>query len=254
MPRSLIIIFTFLLSLASCKSDKKAAPGSGVGTIVNHNQLTAEEEAGGWVLLFNGKTKDGWHLYNFPDTASVWTVENGTLYCKSKEGKGRHGDLVTDKEFKNFELKFDWKLAEEGNSGIFINVQEQPDKPATWHSGPEYQLLDALHMDYPIKEKRSGCLYNFAPQTNTVIANPAGQWNTSVIKQLNGKVEFYLNGILTAEADLTSDEWKQWVKTSNFKVFPDFGLATKGRIGLQDWFSDVWFRNIKIRTLTEDYK
>ncbi|MGI9547844.1 MAG: 3-keto-disaccharide hydrolase [Flavobacteriaceae bacterium] len=249
MQYRIFIIFVLLFSFA-CKKEKKSERKTESKAIVKHNQLTDAEKAEGWDLLFDGKTKEGWHLYNFQDSTSVWIVENGTLYCKSKEGSGRHGDLVTDREFENYELRFEWKLAEEGNSGIFINVQEQPDKPATWHTAPEYQLLDSKHMDYAIDNtKHSGCLYSFSPQSNVVDAKPAGQWNTSVIKQMNGKIEFYLNGIQTAEADFNSEEWKEWIKTSNFKVFPDFGLATKGRIGLQDWFSDVWFRNIKVKTL-----
>ena len=249
MLNRIYIIFTLLFLVIACKSEKKTDIKTASQRIVEHNHLTDEEKAEGWTLLFDGKTMAGWHLYNYPDTTSVWKVVNGELYCNSKEGTGQHGDLVTDKEFENYELSFEWKLSESGNSGIFINVQERPDKPATWHTGPEYQLLDPSHMDYAIETKRSGCLYGFSPQLNAVETNPAGQWNTSTIKHIDGKIEFYLNGNLTAQADFTTDAWKERVAASSFKVFPEFGLATKGHIGLQDWFSDVWFRNIKIKTL-----
>ncbi|MEX0273662.1 MAG: DUF1080 domain-containing protein [Flavobacteriaceae bacterium] len=214
-----------------------------------HNQLTAEEKENGWTLLFDGKTTEGWHLYNYPDSTSVWTVQNGTLYCESKRGSGKHGDLVTDHDFENYELVFEWKLSEKGNSGVFINVVEQAEMPATWHTGPEYQLLDPSHMDYPDTTKRAGCLYGFSPQKNETVTQPAGTWNSSRIRQVNGKVFFYLNGNLTAEEDFTSPEWNEKIAMSGFKVFPRFGLATKGQIALQDWFSDVWYRNIKIRKL-----
>ena len=151
--------------------------------------------------------------------------------------------------YGNFEFTFDWKLTENGNSGVFINVVEGPAYNTTWQTGPEYQLLDPTHIDQKVEAKRSGCLYNYSPQLTNTETHPAGEWNHSRIIQKDGKVEFYLNGNLTARADFTSPEWKDWIATSGFEKFPDFGLATKGHIALQQWTSMVWFRNLKIREL-----
>ena len=87
------------------------------------------------------------------------------------------------------------------------------------------------------------------PQKNPSQAKPMGQWNESQIKQNNGKIEFYLNGILTAEQDLNSQAWKDMIAKSGFKYFPLFGKSTKGRIALQDWSKGVSFRNIKIKEM-----
>ena len=211
-----------------------------------NNQLTDEEVKAGWHLLFDGKTTDGWHLYNRGKVPSAWIVTNGELYCKP-DGKLEHGDLITDKEYENFDLQFEWKLIQYGNSGVFIDVIEDSSIRTAWASGPEYQLLDGLHPDNASPNRRSGCFFGLFPQLNHVDPRPAGEWNLSRIVQNNGKVQFYLNGVLTADQDLKSQAWLDSVSNSHFKIFPEFGKHTKGRIGLQDWSKGVSFRNVKIR-------
>jgi hypothetical protein len=253
MQPKIQFLFLILLSIVACKNEKKSENQSQTITEVKSsstpNQLTEDEKEAGWELLFDGKSTEGWHLYNYPDSTSVWQVVDGTLYCDSKNRDYQQGDLITDREFENYELIFDWKLAKESNSGVFINVQESPTYAAAWHTGPEYQLLDPEHRDQVVGNKRSGCLFAFSPQINTTVTKRAGEWNTSRIVQVDGKVEFYLNGNLTASADFTSHQWTERIGETHFTKFPDFGKATKGRIGLQDWFTDAWFKNIKIREL-----
>ncbi|MDJ1480700.1 MULTISPECIES: DUF1080 domain-containing protein [Xanthocytophaga] len=232
-----VSIATFVM--ISCSEEK-----------VGNNQLTGKEKEEGWVVLFDGKTTDGWHLYNKGKVPSAWIVQGDELYCKPDTFDIAHGDLISDKEFKNFDLKFEWKISEAGNSGVFFNVVEKDSLPTAWSSGPEYQLLENTHPDYAMNPvKRAGCLYGFAPQKNAVTPLPAGQWNRSEIKQVDGKVEFYLNDTLTAQQDLNSAEWKAMIANSNFKFFPEFGKSTKGHIALQDWSKGISFRNIKIKEL-----
>jgi hypothetical protein len=215
----------------------------------NNNQLTDAEKKEGWVLLFDGKSMDGWHLYNKGKVRSAWMVKDDELYCSPDSGI-THGDLVSDQEFENFDLSFDWKIAKAGNSGVFINVIERPDIPAAWASGPEYQLLENSNPDYPNPVERSGCLFGFTAQKNPVEPKASGEWNQSRIKQVNGKTEFYLNGVLTTEEDFSSHAWLDKIAQTNFfKQLPEFGKHTKGHIGLQDWAKSVSFRNIKIRHL-----
>jgi len=216
-----------------------------------HNQLFAIEKEQGWQLLFDGESLDGWHLYNNADSTqfSAWQVKEGLLYCNATDERKIHGDLVTDAIYENYEFVFDWKIAIRGNSGVFINVQEQKEIPNTYSSGPEYQLLEPMHMDYSVPNKRPGTLWGFSPQLHEVAANPEGMWNTSTIKQKDGKIQFYLNGVLTVEEDFNSDDWKKRVKASGFASSPEFGAHTKGKIALQHWYFDVWFRNMKIRKM-----
>jgi hypothetical protein len=198
--------------------------------------------------LFDGKTTKGWHIYNQPAGPSAWEAVDGELFL-NRESKAKHGDLVTDEEFENYELMFEWKIPSMGNSGVFINVIEKPEFKYTWHTGPEYQLLDIDHPDIDKESKRSGCLYNFGPQKNAVVNKPRDEWNSSLIKQVDGKASFYLNGVLTAEADFRSEQWLKQVAESNFNQYPEFGKQTKGRIALQEWSRGISFRNIKLRKL-----
>src|SRR3954470_6152401 len=87
------------------------------------NTLTAAEKKAGWKLLFDGKTTKGWHTYNKPTAEAGWKVANGALYVDTSAKKGR-GDLTTDKEYTNFDLKVDWKISPKGNSGIIFYVKE----------------------------------------------------------------------------------------------------------------------------------
>jgi len=210
------------------------------------NELSREEQEQGYQLLFDGKTLKGWHLYNEGNVSSGWVARDGELRCLPGTD-ARHGDLVSDQDFENYELSFDWKISKEGNSGVFINVVERADIPTAWASGPEYQLLEKAHHDYDKEMKRSGCLYNFSPQLNPAEVKSPNDWNHSMIRQQGGKVEFMLNGIVTAKEDFNSDRWKKAVANSSFKYFPEFGKYVKGRIALQDWNKGISFKNIKIK-------
>lgn len=237
-------IFSLLIGMTLLSSCAEKA--------VTENALSESEQKDGWTLLFDGKTSDGWHLYNRGKVPSAWVVRDGELQCLPADSSlgVEHGDLVSDKEYENYDLKFEWKISEAGNSGVFINVIEREDIPKAWASGPEYQLLEDTNPEFATNpEKRAGCLYGFYPQKNEAKTKPQGEWNQARIKQENGKIEFYLNDILTAEEDLNTEAWRELVANSGFKVYPEYGKATKGRIGLQDWSKGVSFRNIKIKEL-----
>ncbi|WP_316803689.1 DUF1080 domain-containing protein [Pedobacter nototheniae] len=233
-------MFTALIigvSIGSCLAQQK-----------KENELSATEKKEGYKLLFDGNTLNGWHLYNQGKIVSGWVVKNGELRC-TPGTTAAHGDLVTDSKYENYELKFDWKISKEGNSGVFINVLERKDIPTAWASGPEYQLLERSNPDYKMEMKRPGCLYSFSKQLNPVELKPFGLWNHSVIKQQNGKVQFYLNGVLTAEQDFKTEAWKTAVANTSFKNFPEFGKYTSGQIALQDWNKGIAFKNIKLKSL-----
>lgn len=212
------------------------------------NTLTEREKSEGWELLFDGKSLTNWHIYNKGNVPSAWTIQNGVLYCDPNSDE-KKGDLITNKEYADYELKFEWKLEKEGNSGVFINVQEKPEIHTTYQSGPEYQLLEDSHPDFDKPLKKSGCLYTFTPQKNLVSTKLINDWNTSRIVQKDGNITFYLNDVVTAEMDLNSKKWHDMVKQSHFKEYPEFGMHTKGHIALQDWSRGVSFRNIKIKEL-----
>jgi hypothetical protein len=235
-PLSFAIFLLAISCIISC-----ASGGS-------ENQLSAQQKKNGWKLLFDGKTLNGWHLYHKRNKASVWEAKNGELSCNPGNGK-EEGDLVTDSTFENFDLTFEWRMGDDGNSGVFINVLESDTLPRVWFSGPEYQLLGNANRDFPVPDERSGALFGLDAQKNEAAVKPVDQWNQSRIKQVGGKTEFYLNDVLTVKEDFTSQAWLDKVRASNFKTHPDFGKYTKGHIALQDWAKGVSFRNIRVKNL-----
>src|SRR5439155_25440236 len=104
------------------------------------NTLSGDEKRQGWNLLFDGKTLNEWRTYqNKP--ADDWMVKDGVIYCKGSTNKtDLHADLITDRQYQNFELSLDWKISPKGNSGIMYLVTEQ--YPTAYLSGPEYQIID----------------------------------------------------------------------------------------------------------------
>lgn len=216
------------------------------------NTLTKAEKEAGWSLLFDGKTTQGWHMFSKPAMQHAWKAIDGELTTNTNDTSGTHGDIVTDQVYENYELIFEWKIAKEGNSGVFINVQDDTSYMATWATGPEYQLLDNVNMQPGYLDggkKGAGALYGLAPLKTIVEPKPAGEWNQSGIMQVGGKINFWLNGVMTCEAQIGTERWKNMVADSKAAVFPDFGKSTKGHIGLQDWAKGVSFKNIKIRII-----
>lgn len=219
------------------------------------NKLSKKEKKEGWVLLFNGKDFSGWRQCNGTEMPKNWMIEDNAMKVFTGEGKkpgsGANGDILYgDKKFKNFELSIDWKAGEMANSGIFFNIREVPGKPI-YYAAPEIQVLDNVNAtDNKVASHLAGSLYDMiAADPKTV--NPAGQWNTIVVRVQNGKVTHTQNGAKVVEYELWTPEWDELVANSKFKDFPGFteGIAKEGYIGLQDHGYTVWFRNIKLREL-----
>ena len=217
------------------------------------NTLTPQEKKDGWVLLFDGKTMDGWRQCNSDKMAPNWKIEDQCMkVCQSeKKGSPQGGDILFGaKKFSNFELSVDWKIGEEGNSGIFYYVVEYPGQPI-YYAAPEVQLLDNWNAsDNKLTNHLAGSLYDMVPALPQN-AKPAGEWNNVVIRVKDGKVTHTQNGVKVVEYELWTPEWKAMVANSKFKDWPGFtdGPAKEGYIGLQDHGYDCWFRNIKIREL-----
>ena len=218
------------------------------------NELSKKEKKAGWVLMFNGQDFDGWRQCNGAEMPANWVIENDAMKVFTGEGKepgrGANGDILFDKIFADFEFSIEWKASEMANSGIFFNIREVPGKPIYW-AAPEIQILDNVGAtDNKVDSHLAGSLYDMiAADPKTV--NPAGEWNTIVVKVQDGKVSHTQNGVKVVEYTLWTAEWDELVANSKFKNFEGFseGISKEGFIGLQDHGYTVWFRNIKIREL-----
>jgi Domain of Unknown Function (DUF1080) len=207
------------------------------------NTLTAQEQSTGWKLLFDGKTITAWRGYRQKTAPAGWQAVNGEL---TRTGEG--GDLVSVDQYADFELAIDWKIAPNGNSGIFYRGLETQER--LYYTAPEYQVLDNDgHPDAKNGPDRfAGANYALIAPSKAV-CHPAGQWNSTRILARGGHVEHWLNGEKVVEYALWTPEWKGLVGNSKFKQWPSYGLAKSGHIGLQDHGDAVAFKNIKIRVL-----
>jgi len=253
---------TFVFGISCQSGQKKAGEGqadtkSAAEEVAAPNSLTKAEQESGWMLLFDGKTSQGWRGVNKDHFPAAWEIADGTLHCKAS-GKGEAGatdggDILYTKEFGNFQLKLEWKISEGGNSGIFYLGKEVADWPI-YKTAPEMQILDNdKHPDALLGvngNRKAGSLYDLIP-ANPQNTKPAGEWNSVEILVYQGTVVHKQNGETVLEYHLWTEDWNKLVSGSKFPgLNPDWAkVAEKGFIALQDHGNDVWFRNIKIKEL-----
>ncbi|MFI5140516.1 MAG: DUF1080 domain-containing protein, partial [Sphingobacteriales bacterium] len=101
-----------------------------------HKLLNTKND--GWHSLFDGKSLKGWHGFNKKGEVKDWTVIDGALVCLGPPADGSGGDIVSDKEYANFELSWSWKIEAGSNSGVMYHVVETPKHHGTYETGPEY--------------------------------------------------------------------------------------------------------------------
>ncbi|WP_031526326.1 3-keto-disaccharide hydrolase [Dyadobacter crusticola] len=207
------------------------------------------QKKGKWETLFDGKSLKGWHSWQSDEVLPQWKIQDNAIVLTEKGGK----DLVTDKEYGDFELELEWKIAEGGNSGIIYHVIEDKKYCCPYSTGPEIQVLDDVkHPDAKFGKEgnhKSGSLYDMLPPNDFKAVKPAGQWNKAKVVIKGGRGESWLNGKKVVDFPTQGSEWENLVSNSKFKTWEGFGAATKGKIALQDHGDQVSFRNIRIREL-----
>ncbi len=217
------------------------------GIAQKDNTLTSAEKKDGWQLVFDGKSTKGWHTYNKGEANARWKVAEGVLALDTTVKEG--GDLVYEKTLADFDLKLEWKISKNGNSGVMFYVQEDKKYDYPFVTGPEMQVLDNDgHPDGKIIKHRAGDLYDLIKSTKETV-KPVGEWNQAEIISNKGELTFILNGEKAVHTTLWSDEWKALIAGSKFKDMPDFGKFQAGKIVLQDHGNGVYFRNIKVKEL-----
>ncbi len=140
--------------------------------------VVAEEKEEGFRPLFNGKDTAGWHLRN-PKGLNSWSVEDGVL--KNNVSEGQHGtDLVTDKKFWNFTVRYEYLVPEKSNSGFYLRGRH------------ELQILGD-HVRGKTSLGGNGAIYNFkAP--DKFVSRPGDEWQTAEATMIGDKITFVLNG------------------------------------------------------------
>lgn len=252
------------------------------------NELSAEEKKAGWRLLFDGKSLRGWldpAKMDIPGDA--WAIEDGMLRTVVKPRVRE--DLLTADTYADFELSFDWRVSQGGNSGVKYRIQdtifiddtkhqglrfeemvgreyrEHPSNRKTLAPGApnqvyvvgfEMQLLDdARHPDAKRDARHTtGALYSMIPPARRDAAKPAGEWNSGRIMARGQHFEHWINGVKVLEGELHSEPVragaaKRWGPAPTVQAMLSNPKAA-GRLGLQHHEDPAWFKNIKVRRLT----
>jgi len=250
---------------------------------VAQNALSAKEKSAGWKLLFDGKTASGWRGFRKSDfPTECWAVTDGILKRVKQMDTSREecGDIVTARQYDNFEFQLDWKIQPGGNSGIKYLVIEN--RPADWEQAYlDYHLLSLkksgktepperlkperwkyMSMSFELQliddtrnadarsspDRITGALYDLmAPTQRSVIS--LTDFNTARIVVQGKHVEHWINGAKVVQFEREGVDLQKLIAASKFRHLEKFGTFAKGHVALQDHNSEVWFRNIKIREL-----
>ncbi len=238
------------------------------------NNLSPQERAQGWQLLFDGKTTNGWRGANkdtFPKGG--WKVENGELIVLSQGGAESQGggDIVTLDEYSTFEFQANFKLTERANSGIKYFITEKYGSGMS-AIGLEYQVLDdEKHPDAKAGtdgNRTVASLYDMIPANKNKIVNKTGEWNharivvngTRVEEWLKGNsletttfkganVEHWLNNRKVLEYERGTQAFYAIVARSKYHEWEGFGSWQSGHILLQEHGDEVHYRSIKVRKI-----
>lgn len=236
IPRLLV---TFLALAGTLATSLAAAPQPAL------NQLTAQEKAAGWQLLFDGQTFAHWRGYRQKTVPEKgWLIKDGLL---STVAGVKGGVLITQKKFNDFEFSWEWRVAEAGNNGVkYLVTEDRPGSP-----GPEYQMIDDVR--HPDGKKgptrQTAAFYDVLPPVADKPSRPAGEWNSSRIVVKGKKIEHWLNGKNVLTYELGSPAVKAGLAASKFNNAVGFGEKIAGHIMLTYHNDECWFRNLKIREL-----
>lgn len=219
----------------------------------HHEQGDTEaKEDTEWISLFDGVSLNGWHGFNKTEPVDNWVIEDHVLTCLGATGGSDiGGDIVTAREFANFELEWEWKISAGGNSGLMYHVIEDPKYKAPYETGPEYQLIDDIGFPETLEDwQQAGANYAMTPADESKKElKPVGEWNHSKIVYDNGNVQHWLNGEKIVDFEEETPAWERERSEGKWKDFPDYKIANRGKIALQDHGDQAWFRNIRIREL-----
>ncbi len=189
--------------------------------------LNSAKEIGtgnGFVQLFNGQDLTGWKTH--PKQSSGWTVENGLLTGRARQGNTH---LFTERgAFGDFHLRAEVKCTDTGNSGIYFRSPFDLPKGGTAPGGYEAQILNRYDKPGPLTGSLHG-LFN-----SEVEPPPADQWFTLEIIALANDITIKVDDRTTAH----------YVDAS--------GRPMRGHIALQAWnpaTTVVHFRKIEIKEL-----
>lgn len=225
------------------KNPLRRADGLLIAALALFAAVSPIAAAASWQSMLHAHDAPDWRGWKAAGLPAGWQVAGGVL---SKDGSV--DDLVTNREFGDFELELEWKIGKGGNSGIFYRGTREYDH--IYWSAPEYQLLDDANAPDGRSRLTSAAaaygLYGAPPGAE----RPFGHWNRLRIVVHGPHVEHWLNDRKVVEYELQGADWKNKVAASKFSAYPHYGLAAKGLIGIQgDHPGSLAIRRVRIREL-----
>lgn len=240
MERKYLVVPCSVLLMAAWAASQPTTPGSSGPRYT----LSQDEKAAGWKLLFDGATMDAWQdPAQLDPPGDAWSIQDGCLAAKPHPMITE--DLVSKETYQDFELVFDWKISQGGNSGVKYRIQDFPillgsehlphaskfedqveaaiknhvtsrsvikpgERAQIYVVGFEYQLIDnGRHPDArrgPLYQ--SGSVYSIFPPSRDV-TRQVGQFNHSRLVLKGNHVEHWLNGEKVVDANLDSTQLKE---------------------------------------------
>ncbi len=164
--------------------------------LASHIALAGEE---GFVPLFNGKDLTGWKESGKPGS---FTVKDGVIV--GKKGKDTAYLLSTEKKYGDFVLRLEYRLAADGNSGVFVRVPHFEGRSS--REGMEIQLQDDKGKEDKHKPaQRTGAIYGAVPPTRAAARGP-GEWNTLEILCQGDRIQVTLNNVVVNDLKMSEHE------------------------------------------------
>ncbi len=212
--------------------------------------VRAAEPADGFTPLFpEDGAPHGWRVSEWSDVSKPakegvqWLVKEGVLYGSEPRGTW----LVSEKEYGDFILEFEFKLGERGNSGCGIRFPGAGD-PA--FDGLEIQMCDARYNDPPdTADKLTGSLY-WAVAPRVQVYRPT-EWNKYQITAKGPHIRVVLNDEVIQDVNL--DEHRKPLQRHGGKPAPSLSeRPRKGHIGFQELSrggGHTMIRNARIKVL-----
>ncbi len=191
--------------------------------------------------LLKNRSLHQWMTESGDAVDSDWSFEpDGTLHLVAGSGGGH---IITRRQYGDFELWFEFRISEKGNSGIKYRVR----KYGTSMLGCEFQILDDEAFPELTRNHLTASLYDvFEPRANPTRRNSGDEFNVGKVLVQGNRIRHWVNGQLTIDECAGSNRWNAAVGDSKFRNRTGFGRNRCGHIMLTDHSSEVWYRNVFI--------